>query len=247
MNYYLLCYFNTKILFLNQVTTISLNGNHEYHTRGKDTINADLADLLSALSKVESNLIQNITTLKDEVINSKNMIIENIQDENKHLKTKVNVLENKIIDLEIQNSNVHQYSRRNNVEILGILQSVSDNQLEEKVVDIMKAIDVYTTKNEIEACHRLGKKKRHVILRVISRKHCLKAARNKNTLKSIDSNAIGIPNANLFISKNLTPANSGILAFNFQKMKRDDEIEKSYTINCNWLHRKKQQINQIMK
>ena len=46
------------------------------------------------------------------------------------LKNKVNVLGIKIIDLEIQNNNVDQYSQRNNVEILGILQSVSDNQLE---------------------------------------------------------------------------------------------------------------------
>ena len=138
---------------------MSLSGNHEYDTRSKDTINADLVDLLSALSKVESNFMQNITTLKDEVINSKNMVIENIQDENKRLKTKVNVLKNKIIDLEIQNSNVHQYSRRNNVEILGILQSVRDNQLEKKFVDIMKAIDVNITKNEIEACIVLGRKR----------------------------------------------------------------------------------------
>ena len=49
-------------------------------------------------------------------------------------------------------------------------------------------------------------------------------------LKSIDKNAIGIPNANLFISKNLTPASS-ILAFNCRKFKRDGEIEKCCTIN----------------
>ena len=84
-------------------------------------------------------------------------------------------MENKIIDLEIQNNNLDQYSRRNNVEISGIPQSVSDNQLEEKVVDILKAIDVSITTNEIEACHRLGKKKKNVIVRVINRKHCLKA------------------------------------------------------------------------
>ena len=46
------------------------------------------------------------------------------------LKNKVNVLGIKIIDLKIQNNNVDQYSQRNNVEILGILLSVSDNQLE---------------------------------------------------------------------------------------------------------------------
>ena len=71
--------------------------------------------------------MQNITNLKDEVINLKDIIIKNLQDENKRLKTKVNVLENKIIDLEIQNNNLDQYSRRNNVEILGISQSVTMN------------------------------------------------------------------------------------------------------------------------
>ena len=64
--------------------------------------------------------MQNITSLKDEVINLKDIIIKNLQDENKRLKTKVNALENKIIDLEIQNNNVDQYSHRNNIEISGI-------------------------------------------------------------------------------------------------------------------------------
>ena len=132
---------------MNQIITMSLRGNYEYHTRNKDTINADPLDLLSALSKVESNLMQNITNLKDEVINLKDIIIKNLQDENKRLKTKVNVLENKIIDLEIQNNNVDQYSPRNNVEISGIPQSISDTQLEENVVHILKAIDVNITSN----------------------------------------------------------------------------------------------------
>ena len=201
------------ILLLNQIITTSLSGNHDYHTRSKDTINADPPDLLSALSKVESNLMQNITDLKYEVINLKDIIIKSLQDENKRLKTKVNALENKIIDLKIQNNNVDQYSRRNNVEIAGIPQPISDSQLEEKVVHILKEIDVNITLNEIEACHRLGKKKKNVIAQVIDRKHPLQALRNMEKLKSIDKNAIGILNANLFISENLTPVNSK-LAFN---------------------------------
>ena len=83
---------------------MSLSGNHEYHTRSKDTINTDPPDLLSVLSKVESNLMQNIANLKDEVINLKIMIIKNLQDENKPL-TKVNVSENKVIYLQIQKNN----------------------------------------------------------------------------------------------------------------------------------------------
>ena len=91
--------------------------------------------------------MQNITNLKDEVINLKDIIIKNLQVENKRLNTKAKVLENKIIDLEIQNNNVDQYSRRNNVEISGIPQSISDTQLEENVVHILKAIDVNITSN----------------------------------------------------------------------------------------------------
>ena len=121
-------------------------------------------------------------------------------------------------------------SRRNDVEISGIPQSVSDNQLEEKVVDILKAIDVNITTNEIEVSHRLGKKKENVIVRVINRKHCLKALQNKKKFKSMDKNAIGISNK----------VNFSKLAFSCQKLKRDGEIEKCYTINWNCPHRKKQ-------
>ena len=74
------------------------------------------------------------------------------------------------------------------------------------------------------------KRKMNVIVRVINRKHCLKALRNKKKLKSIDKNVVGIPNANLFISENLARANSK-LVFNCWKLKRDAEIEKCYTIN----------------
>ena len=89
---------------------------------------------------------------------------------------------------------------------------------------MLKAIDVNITTNQIETCHRLGKKK-NVIVRVVNRKHCLKAMQNKNKLQSIDKNTIDIPNVNLFISDNSK------LAFNCQKLKRDCEIEKCYTIN----------------
>ena len=63
--------------------------------------------------------MQNITNQKKEVINLKDIIIKNLHDENKRFKTKVNILENKIIDLEIQNNIEDQYNRRNN-EISGI-------------------------------------------------------------------------------------------------------------------------------
>ena len=123
--FYLLFYLNTAIQSLNHIFTTSHTGNHEYNTRSKDATNADQTDLLPALSKVESNLMQNITNLtlsrrrpscsanqwtgfymvtasvlkglKDKVINLKDIIIKNLQDENKRLKPKVNVLEKKLL------------------------------------------------------------------------------------------------------------------------------------------------------
>ena len=74
------------------------------------------------------------------------------------------------------------------------------------------------------------KKKKTITVRVINRKHCLKALGNKKKPKSIDKNAAGVPNANLFISEKLTPLNSK-LAFDCRTLKRDGEIEKCYTIN----------------
>ena len=46
---------------------MSLSGNHRYYTIIKDTSNADPSEFLSALSKVESFLVQNISYLKDKV------------------------------------------------------------------------------------------------------------------------------------------------------------------------------------
>ena len=126
-------------------------------------------------------------------------------------------------DLAFSNSD-WRFAQRN-----GAQSTRSDNQLEEKVVDIESDRCQYYYKwnrgfssswEEKEKCYRS----------VINRKHCLKALRNRKKLKSIDKNATDILNANLFISENLTPASSK-LAFNCRTLKRDDEIEKCYTIN----------------
>ena len=101
-----------------------------------------------------------------EVISLKHIIIQDVQYKASVLHTKVRVLKKKF-DLKIQNNNVGQYSCRNNVETSGILQSVSNNQLEEKVVDILRAIDVNITLNEIEACHPLGNQTTNVIAQII--------------------------------------------------------------------------------
>ena len=132
-------------------------------------------------------------------------------------------------DLEIQNNYEDQYGCRNNVEISGIPQSVSNNHLEEKRVDVLKAIDVNFTSNEIEACHCLEKKKM-LLIGLLTESIVTSTAKWEKKIKFIDKNALAIPNARLLASKNLTPANSK-LTFNCLKFKGDGEIEECYTIN----------------
>ena len=96
------------MLLLNQMITMPLIGNHQYHTRSKDIINADPPDILLPLSNVDTNLMQNLSNLKDEVISLKDIKIKDLKNENKSLKTKVNVCENEIINLEIKNNNIDQ-------------------------------------------------------------------------------------------------------------------------------------------
>ena len=69
---------------------------------------------------------------------------------------KKNVLENKILTLESERNSLEQYGRRNNIEITGIPGSAPDQNLEEKVVDILNEKSVTVSPKDIEACHCVG-------------------------------------------------------------------------------------------
>ena len=52
---------------------------------------------------------------------------------------------------------LEQYGRRNNLKIKGILDSVPQKDLENKVDDILNAIGVNVSNDDFEDCHRIGK------------------------------------------------------------------------------------------
>ena len=85
--------------------------------------------------------------LDNEFLNLKDVIIKNFQVENEYLRKKVNVLESQILTLESDHNSLEQYQQHNNIEITGIPSSVSDQNLEEKVLDIlMKLVLMYHQK-----------------------------------------------------------------------------------------------------
>ena len=52
---------------------------------------------------------------------------------------------------------IYQYNWQNNVDIQCITTSVSNDSLQDKVIDIFKLANISTDKNDIEDCYRLGK------------------------------------------------------------------------------------------
>ena len=107
-------------------------------------------------------------------------------------------------------NNLEQYGRRNNIVISGIPDSVDINHLEESVTEILSDIDVKVTSNDIEACHRIGKKNNRIystktIIRFVNRKHAKKALFNKKKLSRNHKNhSLNTINNPLFISGSLT-------------------------------------------
>ena len=94
--------------------------------------------------------------VQNELLNVKNIIIRNLQEENERLRKRVSFLNKKVISLESRDNMLEQYGRRNNYEITGIPDSMLQRDLENKVVDILNAIGLNVSNDDFEDCHRIG-------------------------------------------------------------------------------------------
>ena len=88
--------------------------------------------------------------------------IDQISAENRKLTSELVItknvnsrLEERIINLEKNQAKGEQYSRRNNVELSGIPNSICDEDLENTVINICKESGIDVDARDIEGCHRL--------------------------------------------------------------------------------------------
>ena len=91
---------------------------HDYSTRTKNQEEKNNTSV--ALANLEPNLLGEFSSLKDEVINLKDVIIRNFQEENVKLRHSVEILQNRFNYSE-------QYGRCNNIEVSVIPDSIGDN------------------------------------------------------------------------------------------------------------------------
>ena len=133
---------------------------HDYNTRTKK----ESVVSSECLQTLEANIINNINSLKDEIISLKDTVIKRLQEENERLRVKCQQLENRLAFIESSHDALEQYGRRNNLVISGIPDSVQDSELESTVTSTLSDIDVNVESKEVEECHILGKSNNGSIL-----------------------------------------------------------------------------------
>ena len=137
-------------------------------------------------------------------------------------------LKERIFNLEKKCAANDQYSRRNNVEIAGIPDSLPDDLLEDKVIEILNYLNISLVNWDIEACHRLKKSLNspspaRVIVRFVNRKNTLLALTRRKSLKDVNLKSDGnnYTNNKVFINENLCPSYRVIYDFAYRLLKNN--------------------------
>ena len=74
--------------------------------------------------------MKSINELKDEVLNSKDTVMKNLQEGNARLHAKCNYSEKKVVSLETKLNHLDQYGRKYNLVLSGIPDTVENKVLE---------------------------------------------------------------------------------------------------------------------
>ena len=153
-----------------------------------------ITDLQSELSQLkELNEKVDALASKFDALSSELLISKNVN----------SLLVNRIKDLEVRCGKSEQYSRRECLEIVGIPASVTQQNLESKVLNIFDAIGAPVDDRDVEACHRIGKNNR-TIIKLSKRKNAHTILRNKKKLKDIDSKNLGLDaGSRIYINESL--------------------------------------------
>ena len=151
-------------------------------------------EALDKLNKKE--LITILQSLQSKVESANNEILDQV--------CQLNQKFNQLVDMERQCWANTQYSRRECLEVVGIPDSVQNNELEDKVLPIFKKIGSEVSPRDTEACHRLKKDNDRVILKFSRRKDCEQMMSVKKDLKHLKMQEVGLPgNRSIFINTSL--------------------------------------------
>ena len=114
----------------------------------------------SQLEKINSEqLVQSFILLQDEILGKQTELLR----QNYTMNERLGDLSEKLINIERRQYKIEQYSRRECIEIQGIPQSVTINNLEDTVIKIFEKIGISVNKRMIVACHRPRKTTKTIV------------------------------------------------------------------------------------
>ena len=97
-----------------------------------------------------------------------------------------------------------QYSRCECLGLVGVPHSVSNGNLEGKVLKIFEKFGCPIEGNNIETCHQISKKNESIIVKFSRQKDCQNVLNAKKELRKLDMKEIGSPEDNpIFVNESL--------------------------------------------
>ena len=113
-------------------------------------------------------------------------------------------MQERVVALKRQCGGNSQYSRRECLEITGIPDSISDDDLEETTIKIFDKLDVAIDPSNIEDCHWLKSNgPRKVVIKFAKHKDANLIRKNKSRLKGMNLCSIGVKNP-VFLNDSLS-------------------------------------------
>ena len=197
----------------------SLNDNTKAIKEHSESIARDFED-------VDVLINSKFNSLQSDIYEMRRNIIDNLVKQNKLLSIEVEILKTKNDELEkcVQMSN--QKCRENNIEIAGISDDISDDDLEATVVKILNKIDIKVTDRDLQDCHRLpgpreSKLPKKTIVKFVNKKDAKVSLTNRSKLSNeVNFEELGLPgDSKIFLDLNLNPYYKE-LAFHCRHLKR---------------------------
>ena len=144
--------------FQNEINSVLVNIKTEMQSKFDDINNRLNVTENDIKSSINNQVNESIANIKDSIINA-------LKDDNKKLHSKIEDPETKLHETELSNW-------RNNIEIQGIPSNVTDEAIEDKVVNVFKSLYIDIKKSDIEGCQRLGKANpKNTVVHFVNRKH----------------------------------------------------------------------------
>ena len=154
----------------------------------KDEVIALTLEYQAKFNNTVSNINRELSELRND--------FKKIEAELSVSKNVNNKLHERVIALERQCWGNNQYSRRECLEITGVPDSVSNDDLEETIIKIFDKLNVAIDPSNIEDCHWLkSSRPKKVIIKFARRKDANLVRKNKKKLKGMNLSSVGINNS----------------------------------------------------